>query len=107
MSVRPRESGDPGPQFRSKSLWIPAPRFRGDKFRGNEQSLRCSSFRGQKRVEDAPERADARASIFFAKSFFEDGMDCTATRARTSCALLGAASRVNPTCGVKPGNDGG
>src|SRR5215510_15815035 len=32
-------------------------------------------------------------------------MDCTATRACPSCAVLCAASRVNPTCGVKPGND--
>src|SRR5262245_65987200 len=32
-------------------------------------------------------------------------MDCTATRACPSCALLSGASRVNPTCGVNPGND--
>src|SRR6516225_7384455 len=32
-------------------------------------------------------------------------MDCTATRACPSCAALYAASRVNPTCDVKPGND--
>src|SRR5258708_28692193 len=31
-------------------------------------------------------------------------MDCTATRACPSYAVLCAASRVNPTCGVKPGN---
>src|SRR5215813_5200101 len=34
-------------------------------------------------------------------------MDCIATRACPSCAMLCAASRVNPTCGVKPGNDSG
>src|SRR6266516_4537056 len=33
-------------------------------------------------------------------------MDCTGTRACPSSAILSAASRVNPTCGVKPGNDG-
>src|SRR5262249_62006412 len=32
-------------------------------------------------------------------------MDCTATRACPSCALVSGASRVNPTCGVNPGND--
>src|SRR5262249_56428569 len=34
-------------------------------------------------------------------------MDRTATRACPSCAVLCAASRVNPTCGVKPGDDDG
>jgi hypothetical protein len=38
---------------------------------------------------------------------FAKKMDCTGTRACPSSALLRAASRVNPTCGVKPGNDGG
>jgi hypothetical protein len=47
-----------------------------------------------------------RASIKKRNVSFK-GMDCTATRACPSCALLCAASRVNPTCGVKPGNDGG
>jgi hypothetical protein len=42
-------------------------------------------MRGQKRVEDARERAYARASIFFARSFYEEWMDCRG----------------------KPGNDGG
>jgi hypothetical protein len=32
-------------------------------------------------------------------------MNCIATRACPSCALLCAASRVYPPCGVKPGND--
>src|SRR2546421_3506345 len=36
---------------------------------------------------------------------FAKTMDCTATRACPSCAVLCAASRVNPTCSVKPGND--
>src|SRR2546422_9244072 len=39
------------------------------------------------------------------KSSLQRLMDCTATRACPSCAVLSAASRVNPTCGVKPGND--
>ena len=34
-------------------------------------------------------------------------MDCIATRACRSCAITTAASRVDPTCGVKPGNDRG
>src|SRR5262249_25485131 len=46
-----------------------------------------------------------RASIFFARKSLRRWMDCTATRACPSCALLCAASRVNPTCGVKPGNE--
>src|SRR5260221_14743731 len=37
------------------------------------------------------------------KTFLRSSMDCTATRACPSCAVLSAASRVNPTCGVKPG----
>jgi hypothetical protein len=32
-------------------------------------------------------------------------MDCIGTRACPSSAVSSAASRVNPTCGVKPGND--
>src|SRR5262249_5634570 len=47
-----------------------------------------------------------RGSIFLRKNAFAKKMDCTATRACPSCAVLCAASRVNPTCGVKPGNDG-
>src|SRR5215471_6639508 len=46
-----------------------------------------------------------RASIRFVRSLLRRWMDCTATRACPSCASLCAASRVNPTCGVKPGND--
>ena len=41
------------------------------------------------------------------KTRFAKKMDCIGTRACPSSALLRAASRVNPTCGVKPGNDGG
>ena len=41
------------------------------------------------------------------KMRFAKKMDCTGTRGCPSSALLRAASRVNPTCGVKPGNDGG
>src|SRR5919108_1065873 len=40
------------------------------------------------------------------ENFLRSSMDCTATRACPSCAALCAASRVYPTCGVKPGNDG-
>src|SRR5262249_12895100 len=47
-----------------------------------------------------------RGSIFLRKNAFAKKMDCTATRACPSGAVLCAASRVNPTCGVKPGNDG-
>src|SRR5262245_4431565 len=32
-------------------------------------------------------------------------VDGTATRACPSCAYVSAASRVNPTCGDKPGHD--
>src|SRR5262249_49773158 len=34
-----------------------------------------------------------------------EDLDGTATRACPSCATLSAASRVNPTCGDKPGHD--
>ena len=47
-----------------------------------------------------------RGSIRFARAFCkEDGLH--RTRACPSSALLRAASRVDPTCGVKPGNDRG
>src|SRR5215471_11541522 len=46
-----------------------------------------------------------RASILFAKRILRRWMDCIATRACPSCAVLCAASRASPTCGVKPGND--
>src|SRR6516164_6535976 len=62
-------------------------------------------MRGQKRVEDARERAYDPRIHLLCKKVFTKWMDCTATRACPSCAVLCAASRVNPTCGVKPGND--
>jgi hypothetical protein len=74
-------------------------------------------MRGQKRVVkgvyarlrramDARERAYDPRIDRLRKNFLRNAMDCTATRACPSCAVLCAASRVNPTCGVKPGNDG-
>src|SRR5215510_8586867 len=73
-------------------------------------------MRGQKRVlkgvharlrraMDARERAYDPRIHLLCKKVFTKWMDCTATRACPSCAGLRAASRVNPTCGVKPGND--
>src|SRR6516162_9757516 len=62
-------------------------------------------MRRQKRVEDARERAYDPRIHLLCKKVFTKWMDCTATRACPSCAVLCAASRVNPTCGVKPGND--
>src|SRR5256886_12097062 len=47
-----------------------------------------------------------RASILCEQKSLRRWMDCTATRACPSCAVLCAASRENPTCAVKPGNDG-
>src|SRR5262245_22146962 len=73
-------------------------------------------MRGQKRVlkgvharlrraMDARERAyDPRIHLLRKKSL-RRRMDCIATRACPSCAVLCAASRASPTCGVKPGND--
>src|SRR6266542_2580820 len=62
-------------------------------------------MRGHSASEDARERAyDPRIHPLRKKSL-QKSMDCTATRACPSCAVLCAASRVNPTCGVKPGND--
>src|SRR5262249_47391801 len=52
------------------------------------------------------DKPDFGWSIFLRKNAFAKKMDCTATRACPSCAVLCAASRVNPTCGVKPGKDG-
>src|SRR5262245_27340194 len=61
--------------------------------------LSLGVMRGQKRVEDARKRAyDPRIHLL-------KTMDCIGTRACPSSVILGAASRVNPTCGVKPGND--
>ena|SRR5947209_13394022 len=62
-------------------------------------------MRGQKRVEDARERAYDPRIHLLCKKVFTKCMDCTVTRACPSCAVVCAASRVNPTCGVKPGND--
>src|SRR6266550_9601690 len=73
-------------------------------------------MRGQKRVDkgvharlrramDARERALAPRIHLLRKKSLRRWMDCTATRACPSCASLCAASRVNPTCGVKPCND--
>src|SRR5258707_3688200 len=59
-----------------------------------------------RRAMDARERALAPRIHLLRKTFLRRWMDCTATRACPSCASLSAASRVNPTCGVKPGNDG-
>src|SRR5262245_20475911 len=65
----------------------------------------CRVMRGQKRVEDARERAyDPRIHLLREK-FLRRWMDCIATRACPSCAVLCAASRASPTCGVKPGKD--
>jgi len=64
-------------------------------------------MRGQKRGEDARKRACDPRIHLLRKKFLRRAMDYTATRACPSCAPLSAASRVNPTCGVKPGNDGG
>src|SRR5262249_39541502 len=44
-----------------------------------------------------------RQSILELKRFFS--MDANVTRACPSYVCLSAASRVNPTCGVKPGHD--
>src|ERR1700742_4379423 len=53
--------------------------------------------------EDARERAySAGIHVFCASGEDADG---TANRACPSCALSSAASRVNPTCGDKPGHD--
>jgi hypothetical protein len=52
-------------------------------------------------LADEPQRAFSTALRACAT------MDCTGTRTCPSSAFLRAASRVNPTCGVKPGNDGG
>src|SRR5258708_40037111 len=54
---------------------------------------------------DARERALAPRIHLLRKTFLRRWMDGTATRACPSCASLSAASRVNPTCGVKPGHD--
>ena len=61
-------------------------------------------MRGQKRVEDARERAyDPRIHLLRKKSHTKvDGLH---RNSGLPCAVLYAASRVNPTCGVKPGND--
>src|SRR5215471_20423889 len=62
-------------------------------------------MRGQKSVEDARKRAYDPRIHPVSQKVLRRLMDCTATRACPSCAVLCAASRVNPTCGVKPGND--
>src|SRR5215510_5536771 len=72
-------------------------------------------MRGQKRVlkgvharlrraMDARKRAYARASIFLEKSLRDGWIAPQLELARVAHHLC-AASRVNPTCGVKPGND--
>jgi len=62
-------------------------------------------MRGQKRVEDARKRAyDPRIHLLRKEVFAKvDGLHRNSglPELRSICA----ASRVNPTCGVKPGND--
>ena len=62
-------------------------------------------MRGQKRGGDARKRAYAPRIHLLRKTSLRRRMDCIATRACPSCAVLCAASRASPTCGVKPGND--
>src|SRR6266545_920198 len=61
-------------------------------------------MRGQKRVEDARERAYAPRIHLLRKKVLQRWMDCIATRACPSCAFLCAASPA--MTGFLPGTNG-
>src|SRR5262245_48798335 len=67
---------------------------------GGERCASSTGGRGHNRTLVTP-GLDPGLHHFGARSFATT-MDRTATRACPSCAVLSAASRVNPTCGSSP-----
>src|SRR5262249_16402169 len=91
---------------------LPASRARITPFRRGISAMLVPCARVARRPPQPPPSCAGRSAsktrvnaLMTRASIFCKTMDCIGTRACPSSVILGAASRVNPTCGVKPGND--